>query len=115
MPWALSNVLSGSPITFESFVELSRYVAEYKNYWWQHVRAAKTDTGIQQPSASSYPSGRDEISDVPASDSGRNFGRIARTGLMDDYVRQFEATVLSGVKVSRECFPMISSDLESIE
>ena len=53
-----------------------------------------------------YPVGRDEISDLPASDKGKNFGRIARIVIMDDYVNEFRALPLLGIAVSdwREFF-----------
>lgn len=102
VPWALSNVLSGSPIVFKPYVELARYLAEYRNYWWQAIRQAQGDTGIVQPSrVRPYPQARDEVADKPAEDKGRNFGRIARMGIMDDYVKEFEGLPLLGIKVAR--------------
>ncbi|WP_133511272.1 hypothetical protein [Candidatus Thiosymbion oneisti] len=35
-----------------------------------------------------YPTKSDMISDRPASDSGGNFGRLARAGVMKDYVAE---------------------------
>ncbi len=32
VPWALSNVLSGSPTVFTPYVENARYAAAYRNY-----------------------------------------------------------------------------------
>lgn len=102
VPWALSNVLSGTPIIFEPFVELARYIAEYRNYWWKHVRETNDSTQITPPpGAAPYPAGRDESEDKPAYDGGGNFGRIARTGIMDDYVRQLKTTRLIGFSVAR--------------
>lgn len=92
IPWALSNVLSGSPIVFKPYVELARDVAEYRNYWWERVREAEGSTKIQSPSGSGvrpYPNARDEISDKAVKDKGKNFGRIARMGIMDEYVEEF--------------------------
>lgn len=45
VPWVLGNVISGSPILFEPFVESARYGAEYRNYHWQYVRKAVQDSG----------------------------------------------------------------------
>ena len=45
-----------------------------------------------------YPNVRDEISDMPADDKGKNFDRIARIGIMDEYVRKFE-NLLLGIEV----------------
>jgi len=102
VPWSLSNVLSGSPIIFEPFVETARYVAEYRNYWWQHLRTTTDSTNITCPAKPQpYPGGRDESEDKPAYDGGGNFGRIARSRLMDDYVSSLKATELIGITVGR--------------
>ena len=41
VPWMLSNVLSGTPITHKPFVAQAKYAAEYRNYWWAEVREHK--------------------------------------------------------------------------
>jgi hypothetical protein len=107
VPWALSNVLSGSPVIFEPYVAPARYIAEYRNYWWQNLRNASKNTEIQSPeNVSHYPAVRDEISDKPLEDKGKNFGRIARLGIMDEYIRSFEQVNLLGLEVAawREFF-----------
>lgn len=99
VPWALSNVISGEPKVFQPFVESARFVAEYKNYWWQHIRRTSLDTEIVHPeSATPYPDKSDQIADQPVSDSGGNFGRIARTGVMDDYVEIMAVQPLCGIE-----------------
>jgi hypothetical protein len=35
VPWALSNILSGSPVVYSPFLESARYAAEQRNYYWQ--------------------------------------------------------------------------------
>jgi len=101
VPWALSNVLAGTPLVFQPYIELARYVAEYRNYWWQHIRDAKGDTTIKRPrGVSPYPRSREEIVDKPVEDKGNNFGRIARIELMDDYVRSFDDMFLLGIRLS---------------
>lgn len=100
VPWALSYVVAGSPIIFPPYVESARYVAQYRNYWWQHVRRTELDTRITAPeNPMPYPEGREQVCDIPASDSGRNFGRIARIGLIDDYVDRCFSTMLLGIPV----------------
>lgn len=100
IPWALSYVVAGTPVVFEPFIESARYVAEYRNYWWQYKRNTTQDTAIHQPqNARPYPEGREQVADVPAEDPGRNFGRIARIGLMDDYVQRCRSISLLGIPV----------------
>jgi hypothetical protein len=99
VPWALSNVLSGAPIVFSPYVESAKYAARYRNYFWEHVRQSKSSTEIQKPKgAKPYPRKSDQVSDHPNSDSGGNFGRIARTGIMDAYVKQGMGLRLSGIE-----------------
>lgn len=43
VPCVLDNVISGSPILYEPFIESARYAAEYRNYHWQHLRGTDED------------------------------------------------------------------------
>ena len=99
VPWALSNVISGSPVVFEPFVEYAKAAARHRNHHWQHVRKTNLDTRIDVPERiSPYPSKSDQILDRPVADGGGSFGRLARTGLMDDYVRKLNDVPLCGIK-----------------
>ncbi|MEW6356594.1 MAG: hypothetical protein AB1696_09725 [Planctomycetota bacterium] len=99
VPWVLGNVISGSPILFEPFVESAKYAAEYRNYHWQHVRQTERETGIDIPSGvGPYPSKSDQILDRPLSDGGGNYGRLARTGMMDSYMQNLGDVQLCGIK-----------------
>lgn len=99
VPWVLGNVISGSPILFEPFIESAKYAAEYRNYHWQHIRETKQDTGIEiQKGVGPYPSKSEQILDKPHSDGGGNFGRLARTGMMDSYMQKLDQVQLCGIK-----------------
>jgi hypothetical protein len=101
VPWVLGNVISGSPILFEPFIESAKYAAEFRNYHWQHIRKTTSDSGIDPPSsAQPYPSKADQILDKPRSDSGGNFGRLARTGMMDTYMAKLNEVSLCGIKTA---------------
>jgi hypothetical protein len=101
VPWVLGNVISGSPILFEPFVESASYAAAYRNYHWQYIREAKHDAGIDvRTGGHPYPSKSDQILDMPHSDGGGNFGRLARTGMMDSYMRKLEDVPLCGIKTT---------------
>ncbi len=100
MPWCLGNVLSGIPVVSKPYVVPARYAAEYRNYWWTEVRQTRTNSSITSPeSVTPYPSKGEQIVDRPSSDSGNNFGRLARTGLMDDYIGEMLEMPLSGISV----------------
>ncbi|WP_367873187.1 hypothetical protein [Luteolibacter sp. Populi] len=100
VPWSLTNVLSGSPQVCAPWIESAHYTASFRNHHWQHVRAvrnnASTDIRITQ-GVTPYPVKSDQIADVPVSDGGNNFGRIARTGIMNDYLAATLATPLAGI------------------
>ncbi len=99
VPWVLGNVISGSPILCEPFIESAMYAAAYRNYHWQYIRETKQDTGIEiRKAGHPYPSKSDQILDIPHSDGGGNFGRLARTGMMDSYMRKLEDVPLCGIK-----------------
>lgn len=98
VPWALSNILSGSPVIFPPFVESAQYVAEYRNYYWQELRQTESSTEIEVPErVTPYPKKSDKIADKPMADSGSNYGRIARTGMMDEYVQTAMNQTLRGI------------------
>ena len=98
MPWALGNVLSGSPVAYKPFIVPARYAAEYRNYWWSEVSSTRNDASIVSTAGvSPYPSKSAEVADRPASDRGSNFGRLARTGMMDEYIEEMLNLRLSGI------------------
>ena len=98
IPWALNNVISGYPKIFSPYVELAKYAAEYRNYWWQSIRKTKASTEIVSPqNVSPYPQKSDKISDKPVYDRGNNFGRFARTGIMDSYLEITKRESLCGI------------------
>jgi len=82
VPWVLADVISGSPIVLEPFIESARFAAAYRNYHWQHIRRTKQDKRILIPDGiKPYPAKSDQILDRPLSDAGGNFGRLARTSM----------------------------------
>lgn len=100
VPWALSNVVSGTPIVFKPYLVPAKFAAEYRNWHWEFGRSTKEDSRVEIASADSwYPTKSDLISDTPVYDKGGNFGRFARTGLMDDFVEELRAERLSGIPI----------------
>ena len=98
-PWCLSDVISGTPQLTVPYVELARYLAEYRNYHWEFAMRHKKSAGITLSSVGHpYPTKTDEISDKAKEDAGRNFGRIARTGIMDDFTNRAGNRLLSGIE-----------------
>ena len=98
VPWALSDVVSGSPKVFDPFVTGARFAAEYRNWYWEYKKGGKSDNSIiLSTSTQNYPMKSDQISDQPKIDGGNNFGRFARTGVMDTYISQIFSEKLVGI------------------
>lgn len=102
VPWALKNVLSGSPKVFRPYIISAKEAALRRNYYWEHLREAKTDSSVLPPTAAvkPYPRKSDLIADHAAADSSHNFGRYARTGLMDEYLQSILSEPLCGISAS---------------
>ncbi|HUT60522.1 MAG TPA: hypothetical protein VNA25_21980 [Phycisphaerae bacterium] len=99
VPWVLGNVISGSPVLFEPFIESAKYAADYRNHHWEHIRRTDQDASIDIPKGvRPYPSKADQILDRAHSDAGGNFGRLARTGMMDSYMQKLNDLPLCGIK-----------------
>lgn len=99
VPWVLDNVISGAPRVLSPYVESSLFFAEYRNYYWTVLRDTNLPRDITHPTdITPYPTKSDRIIDVPASDKGGNFGRFARTRLMDTYFAQMQSTLLCGIR-----------------
>lgn len=97
VPWHLSNVLAGTPLVDTPGVWSARDAAEHRNHWWQHLRKTETDTSIASPEGVLPYKGRESTSDKPAYDRGGNFGRIARTGIMDEWIDGVLRKPLAGI------------------
>lgn len=93
--------MSGSPKVLEPFVESAQYAAAYRNYHWQDLRETTLSTEIHCPDAiGPYPRKADRIADRPARDEGGNFGRFARTGIMDAYIESLKSQPLCGIEAN---------------
>jgi hypothetical protein len=100
VPWALSNVLAGSPVAYCPFIELARFAAEQRNYYWQFERETKGNPAINlATNVTPYPAKSEQISDKALDDAGGNFGRLARYGIMGNYVGEMLQTELRGIPV----------------
>jgi hypothetical protein len=102
VPWYLSAVVSGTPRITTPWVELARYVAEYRNYYWEVLRGGsvlpeKRRVISPEGDVPFHPPARDRFNDRAAHDPGGNFGRIARTGLLDAYVHRMLEEEILGV------------------
>lgn len=103
IPWLLSDVISGIPKSLTPYKELAKYAAKYRNYYWQKSRTERNENpNIRKPPKENrhpYPSSKQESSDEAEGDKGGNFGRIARAGILDEYVNSIKAQDYLGVRI----------------
>ncbi|MBI3636659.1 MAG: hypothetical protein HY216_10705 [Candidatus Rokubacteria bacterium] len=114
VPWALSNILAGSPVVYPVFIDIARYTAEQRNYYWQYERSGGGSREVILASgATPYPIKSDKIQDKPAVADG-NFGRLARYGIMGEFVRTTMQTPVRGIPAS-EWLSFFKSGVEEAE
>ncbi|MER8465232.1 hypothetical protein [Mesorhizobium sp. M1396] len=98
VPWTLSKVISGSPQVFTPFVIGARHAAEFRNWHWEHAKGGTNDNSLILSTVSTnYPMKSDAIADRAVSDGGGNFGRLARSGVMKEYIENLFDDRLSGI------------------
>jgi hypothetical protein len=116
-PWALNSVISGSAKLFDPYIETAKYAAEYRNWHWQHGGENPRAAVQLATGATTYPAKADEVSDRVQNDAGGNFGRIARTSLMDAFKAECDAKLLSGIQIAhwRRFFRVFKENTEQIE
>lgn len=98
-PWVLSNVISGSPELLQPYVTEAHFAAKYRNWHWQYGMSRPGTVKLSDVEAY-YPTKSDEISDEAVPDKGNNFGRFARTSLMDDYIQGLFQETIAGIPIS---------------
>ena len=101
VPWVLSNVLAGTPELYRPFVQTAVYCAQKRNHYWVEERKTRGESReiIVPKGIHPYPQKADNIADKAVSDSGNNFGRLARYGLMDEYIAQMQKSLIRGIAV----------------
>lgn len=104
VPWLLSEVISGRPKLLTPYKESAKYAAEYRNFYWQKSRKERGENPkIHPPPVTRrhpYPNSKEEASDRAEKDKGKNFGRIARAGVLDEYIESIKAQDYLGVRIT---------------
>jgi hypothetical protein len=96
-PWTLAEVLSGAPRLLRPFIDEARYAAEMRNFYWQHKRQAQNPSVTAAAHQAPYPNKTQKFNDEAASDAGGNFGRVARSQIMDDFIAALMQEPLAGI------------------
>jgi hypothetical protein len=87
-PWILDEIVSGHPKLLQPFVVEARFAAEHRNHYWSVLRGVTGNAADVIPAGhqAPYPKKGDKFNDSARSDSGGNFGRVARGGIMQDFI-----------------------------
>lgn len=98
-PWGLDEVISGAPRLLRPFIEEARYAAEHRNHYWTVLRGVTGPSAEVDPApiTTPYPSKGQHFNDEPRNDRGKNFGRVARGGLMTDFITNLLQQPISGI------------------
>lgn len=118
VPWVLSSVISGRPRIYAPWIESAVRAARYRNWHWQYGKGGSGDNRIDGPaSASPYPKKSDITTDTPRSDKGGNFGRLARSGIMEEYLALMRVQPVCGIKAVHwlEFFKIFHQDATDAE
>ena len=101
-PWALDEVISGAPKLMSPFIEEARFAAEQRNYYWKVLRGvAGTEAEIRSAQYDRpYPAKNQRFNERAVTDAGKNFGRIARAGIMSEFIARLDMQELSGIPVT---------------
>ncbi len=101
IPWYLSDAVCGHPVLATPWVYSAKAAAEAtKRYWIYERQTDKPKTvkerGLEVPSGVRpyMENARDKTNYKPKDDGGNNFGRLARTGIMSEFV---EETLLADI------------------
>ncbi len=101
-PWILDEVISGRPTLLRPFVTEARYAAEQRNFYWQVSRGKSGPDAAIRPAkhTAPYPAKADKANDAAVSDPGKNFGRVARTKLMAEFIAHLMMQPIAGIPLN---------------
>ena len=95
IPWYLSDAVCGHPVLASPWLYSAKAAAEATKRYWIYERQTDKpltleERGLDVPSdVRPYMSNaRDKTNYKPRNDGGNNFGRLARTGIMTEFVEE---------------------------
>ena len=104
IPWYLSDAVCGHPVLVTPWVYSAKAASEAtKRYWIYERQTNKPETikrrGLEIPNGVRpyMENARDKTNYKPVEDGGNNFGRLARTGIMSDFVDETLLTDILGI------------------
>lgn len=101
-PWVLSDVVAGMPKLLRPFVGAAKFAAQLRNFYWHQMRMGEGGEPriFLASHRTPYPLSKvDQCSDQAVHDTGNNFGRVARYGLMNEFIASTLKQPVSGIPV----------------
>lgn len=122
VPWYLSDAVCGHPVLTSPWVYSAKAAAEASKRYWVYERQTDKPMSLQQrglevpQGVSPYmENARDKTNYKPVSDGGNNFGRLARTGIMTEFVEDTLQTDILGIPANNwRLFLKAHTDAESL-
>lgn len=104
VPWYLSDAVCGKPLLLSPWVFPARAAAEASKRYWLLERQTEKPMTLTERSLDTPPgvrpymdNARDKTNYRPTNDGGNNFGRLARTGIMSEFVTETLQTDILGI------------------
>lgn len=104
IPWYLSDAVCGHPVLATPWTFSAKAAAEATKRYWIYVRQTDkpmtfTQRNLEVPDGIKpyMVNARDKTNYKPVNDGGNNFGRLARTGIMSDFVDETLLTDILGI------------------
>ena len=104
IPWYLSDAVCGNPVLATPWVYSAKAAAEATKRYWIYERQTDKPMTVRQrglivpPDVRPYmDNARNKTNYKPVNDGGNNFGRLARTGIMSDFVEETLVTDILGI------------------
>jgi hypothetical protein len=98
VPWMLDKVLCGKPIIFQPYIEVAKYAARWRTHHWAISHLENSEIVVPEE-AKPYPDKALRILEKAVADTAGNFGRLARTGLMDKFIKRSMDMDICGIPV----------------
>jgi len=104
IPWYLSDAVCGHPVLATPWVYSAKAAAEATKRYWIYERQTDKPMTVEERGLD-IPAGvrpymenaRDKANYKPVNDGGNNFGRLARTGIMTEFVNETLLTDILGI------------------
>ena len=123
IPWYLSDAVCGNPVLTTPWVFSAKAASEATKRYWVYERQTDKPLTLEERRLETplgvrpyMENARDKTNYKPFNDGGNNFGRLARTGIMSDFVNETLMTDILGIPADNwRLFLKAHTDSNSIQ